>query len=275
VADGIWREVADRVFVRRYATWGDEPFDQNIGAVLGRVGLVVIDTRASHRLADALRAEIAELSGMPIAAVVNTHHHWDHTFGNARFLPSPIWGHVRCAERVRDDGDAMRARVVAQAPQYADELSEVVLTPPDRTFSDAATVDLGDRELQLSYLGHGHTDNDIVIEVPDSEVLFAGDLLENDAAPSYGDAFPRAWATTVSERLLPLVRNAVVPGHGGVGDRAFVAAQAADLAAMAELGARLAAGELDEEDAVGRAPFPAATARTALSRSLLEAAGER
>ena len=52
-----------------------------------------------------------------------------------------------------------------------------------------------------------------------SGVLFAGDLLENDAAPSYGDAFPRAWAATVEERLLPLVRNAVVPGHGGVGDR--------------------------------------------------------
>ena len=214
-----WTEVADRVFVRRYSTWGDEPFDQNIGVVLGRDGLVVIDTRASHRLADELRAEIAELSRLPIAAVVNTHHHWDHTFGNARFLPSPIWGHARCAERVLADGDAMRARVIAQAPEFADELGEVVLTPPDQVFSDAATVDLGDRELRLAYLGHGHTDNDIVIEVPDAGVLFAGDLLENDAAPSYGDAFPRAWAATVSERLLPLVRNAVVPGHGGVGDR--------------------------------------------------------
>ena len=258
--------------MRRYATWGDEPFDQNIGVVLGRDGMVVIDTRASHRLADELRAEIRELSQLPIAAVVNTHHHWDHTFGNARFLPSPIWGHVRCAERVGADGDAMRARVTAQAPEFTDELSEVELTPPDRTFSETATIDLGDRELRLAYLGHGHTDNDIVIEVPDSGVLFAGDLLENDAAPGYGDAFPRAWATTVTERLLPLVRNAVVPGHGGVGDRSFVAAQAADLAAMAELGAWLAAGELDEEDAVGRAPFPAATARTALGRALQELA---
>ena len=138
-----------------------------------------------------------------------------------------------------------------------------------------ATVDLGDRQLQLAYLGHGHTDNDIVIEVPDAGVLFAGDLLENDAAPSFGDAYPCAWAATVSERLLPLVKNAVVPGHGGVGDRSFAAAQAADLAAMAELGARLADGDLDEEDAVSRAPFPAGTARTALARALLElAAGE-
>ena len=53
---------------------------------------------------------------------------------------------------------------------------------------------LATAQLRLAYLGHGHTDNDIVIEVPDAGVLFAGDLLENDAAPSYGDAYPRAWA---------------------------------------------------------------------------------
>ena len=135
-----WTEVGDRVFVRRYAMWGEERFDQNIGAVLGRDGLVVIDTRASHRLADELRAELAELVTTPLVAVVNTHHHWDHTFGNARFLPSPIWGHARCAERVRDEGDSMRDRVSTQAPEYADELSEVVPTPPDQVFTDAAAI---------------------------------------------------------------------------------------------------------------------------------------
>ena len=61
-----WTEVGDRVFVRRYAMWGEERFDQNIGAVLGRDGLVVIDTRASHRLADELRAELAELVTTPL-----------------------------------------------------------------------------------------------------------------------------------------------------------------------------------------------------------------
>jgi glyoxylase-like metal-dependent hydrolase (beta-lactamase superfamily II) len=162
--------------------------------------------------------------------------------------------------------------VSTQAPEYAEELGEVVLTPPDRPFTDVATIDLGDRQLQLAYLGQGHTDNDIVITVPDAGVLFAGDLLENDAAPSYGDAFPRAWAQTVMERLLPLVRDTVVPGHGTVGDRSFVTTQAADLTAMAELGARLAAGQLDEEEAVRQAPFPVETARTALERALAELA---
>ncbi len=258
--------------MRRFDTWGSEPFDQNVGVVLAGEGSVVIDTRASYRLADELRAELRELSRLPVAAVINTHHHWDHTFGNGRFVPAPIWGHRRCAERVRADGDAMRSRVATQAPEYADELAEVELTPPDRLFDDSATLDLGDRQLELTFLGNGHTDNDIVIDVADAAVVFAGDLLENEAAPGYGDAFPGAWAVAVTERLVPLIAGAVVPGHGSVGDRAFAIAQAADLRAMADLGRQVASGELDQEEAIERAPFPVGTARTAIARSVLELA---
>jgi glyoxylase-like metal-dependent hydrolase (beta-lactamase superfamily II) len=267
----IWTEVADRVFVRRYATWLGEPFDQNVGVVLGTAGAVVVDTRASHLLADELRSELRDLTREPVAAVVNTHHHWDHTFGNARFVPAPIWGHRRCAERVLADGDAMRRRVIDEAPEAAEQLESVVLTPPNRVFEEAAQIDLGDRQLELSFLGRGHTDNDIVIVVPDVGVLFAGDLLENDAPPGYGDAYPAAWATAVTERLLPLVTAVVVPGHGNVGDHAFALAQAEDLRAMAALGGQVAAGTLDEEEATRRAPFPERTAETALRRSALEA----
>ncbi len=264
-----WSEVGDRVYVRRYATWHDRPFDQNVGVVLGPDGVAVIDTRASHRLADELLRELKELTPLPVLAVINTHHHWDHTFGNARFGGAPIWGHVRCAERVRDDGEAMRRRVISQEPAVADELSEVVFTPPDHVFVDRAVVDLGDRQLDLRVLGRGHTDNDIVIAVPDARVLFAGDLLENHAPPSYHDAYPTAWAVTAS-RLAAEVDGAVVPGHGGVGDAAFAEEQAAQIGEMAELGSAVVAGEISDQDAISRAPFPADTARTAIARSRRE-----
>jgi glyoxylase-like metal-dependent hydrolase (beta-lactamase superfamily II) len=267
----IWAEVADRVFVRRYDTWLGEPFDQNVGVVLGATGAVVIDTRASHLMADELLAELRELTKAPVAAVVNTHHHWDHCFGNARFVPAPIWGHRRCAERVLSDGDDMRRRVIGQAPEAAEQLDAVVLTPPDQVFEETALIDLGDRQLQLTYLGRGHTDNDIVIVEPDAGVLFAGDLLENDAPPGFGDAYPAAWARTVTDRLLPLVRDLVVPGHGRTGDRANAVAQAADLQSMATLGAQVAAGQLDEEEATRRAPYPPETAKTAVRRWAVEA----
>jgi glyoxylase-like metal-dependent hydrolase (beta-lactamase superfamily II) len=267
-----WSEVGDRVFVRRYRTWHEEPFDQNVGVVIGTDGAVVIDTRASHRLADELLAELRELTHQPVAAVVNTHHHWDHAWGNARFLPAPIWGHARCGPRLLERSPAALGRLIRDEPSLAAELGEVIVTPPTRTMEEAATLDLGDRQLELRHLGRGHTDNDIVVTVGDAPVVFAGDLLENDAPPSFGDAYPVAWGETAM-RLTGLVAGTVVPGHGSVGDRAFAARQAGELVALAELGRQAAAGAIGEDEAVRRSPFPADATGIALARIALELAG--
>ena len=264
-----WQEVGDRVFVRRYRSWNGEPFDQNVGVVAGAEGIVVVDTRGSHRLADELRNELGTLTRQQVVAVINTHHHWDHTWGNARFADSAIWGHVRCAERVANDSEARRRALVEQVPALAGELMEVAFTPPTQTFDERATVDLGDRQVELRHVGRGHTDNDIVVRVEDASVLFAGDLLENHAPPSFGDAFPIAWAETAM-RLLPMADGAVVPGHGGVGDRSFAERQAAELAEMAELARQVVAGGIGQEEAVRRSPFPADTTERALQRAAIE-----
>ncbi|MDQ2934051.1 MAG: MBL fold metallo-hydrolase [Chloroflexota bacterium] len=259
-----WQEIGDRVFVRRY-----ELFDQTIGVVIGAEGVVVIDTRASHRRADELIGDLRELTRLPIAFVVNTHMHFDHTFGNARFRPAPVWGHVRCAAGMREGGEAKRRQVMERLPELADELAEVEIVPPDQVFSDSAVLDLGDRQLELRFLGRGHTDNDLVVLVPDARVLFAGDLLENGAPPSFGDAFPLAWAET-GVRLLDLVEGAVAPGHGEVADRRFAAQQVGALAALADLCRASVAGQIGVDEAVRRSPFPADTTRVALDRAMRE-----
>jgi glyoxylase-like metal-dependent hydrolase (beta-lactamase superfamily II) len=223
-----WREVGDRVWTRRY-----QSLDQTIGAIGGEAGLAVIDTRANHLLADELRAELRQLPG-DVAAVVNTHGHWDHVFGNARFAPVPIWGHVRCAEFIAATGEAARGRLVESHPGEADAFREVVLTPPTTAVETSAILDLGDRQVDLRYLGRGHTDNDIVAIVPDANVIFAGDLLENAPAPGFGDSYPVEWAET-GRALLELVDGAVVPGHGDPFDRSFAERQVRELAALAEI----------------------------------------
>jgi glyoxylase-like metal-dependent hydrolase (beta-lactamase superfamily II) len=260
----VWREVGDRVWVRRY-----ESLDQTIGVVGGTLGLVVVDTRASHRLADELRDELRQLPG-DVAAVVNTHGHWDHVFGNARFAPTPIWGHVRCASMITERGEEQRQRLLGAYPaETAEQFREVELTPPTELVADDATLDLGDRQVELRYLGRGHTDNDIVVRVPDAAVLFAGDLLENAPAPGFGDSYPIAWAAT-GAALLGLVDGVVVPGHGDPFGRPFAERQVAELGSLAALARDAASGAIGMDEAVRLSPFPAEATGQALERALLE-----
>jgi glyoxylase-like metal-dependent hydrolase (beta-lactamase superfamily II) len=257
-----WLEVGDRVF-----TWRFRFFDQQIGVVLGGRDVVVIDTRSTPVQARELADAIRELTGDPVSMVINTHWHWDHTFGNHSFRPASIWGHARVPGRLLGQGPGVIGRVVAEMPALAEDILAVELDPPDRTFDERATIEAGDRELRLTYLGRAHTDTDIAIEVPDAKVLFAGDLLEEGATPSFGDSYPLEWPDTV-ERLLPLAIGAVVPGHGAVGDRAFVESQLAEFRTLAAQARAVHAGELAIEAAIEASPYSRETARGPLERAL-------
>ena len=263
----IWQEVGDRVFTRRFKF-----FNQQIGVVLGGREVLVVDTRSTPAQAREILTDLRELTRDPVTFVVDTHWHFDHAFGNNVFRPATIWGHARTVDRLLARGRATIEEVAAEIPAIASDIREVVIDPPDRTFEERATVEVGDRALELAYLGRAHTDTDIVITVPDAQVLFAGDLLEAEAPPSFGDSYPLEWPAAV-ERILALVDGAVVPGHGAVGDRSFVEDQLADFRAIAALAQRVHAGELDLESALADAPFGAA-AQDAFDRALPQLRGE-
>lgn len=268
---GVWTEVGDRVFVRRYAF-----FDQNIGVVLGDGAALVVDTRSTYVQAREILTDLLELTAAPVTVVVDTHGHFDHAFGNPVFRPAAIWGHERCVTFMARTGEARRAAIAAEEPEIAADLAEVVIDPPDQTFTETAFVEVGGRRVELRHLGLGHTDHDIVMEVPDAGVMFAGDLLENGAVPFFGDGYPLDWPETAS-RVAELVRGVVVPGHGDHAGRAFAEDQAASLAALAELARRVHREELSEEDALSRTPFPAypgEAIRRPLQRALAQLRGE-
>jgi glyoxylase-like metal-dependent hydrolase (beta-lactamase superfamily II) len=268
--DSPWTEIGDRVFVRRYAL-----FDQNIVAVLDRGEALLVDTRSSHRQAREIVADLAALGSPRVGIVVNTHGHFDHAFGNRVFRPAAIWGHERCVAMLGERGADQRALAAEELPDLGEELAEVVLDPPDRTFSERATVEVGGRLVELAFLGRGHTDNDIVVIVLDAGVLLAGDLLEDAEAPYFGDGYPMEWPATV-EAILALTgdRTVVVPGHGDHAGRAFVDASLGAFRAVASLARRVHAGELDLASAVALAPYPAALAVEPLERALAQLRGE-
>ena len=263
-----WVEVGDRVFSRRY-----EVLDQQIGLILGEGAALVIDTRTVPSHAREILADTRRLTPLPVVIVINTHWHSDHAWGNREFRPATIWGHERCRTRLLEDGERRRDEMAASIPDFAMELATVVIDPPDRTFTDTATIEVGGRPLELRYLGRGHTDADVVVGVPDAGVIFAGDLLENDAVPWFGDSYPLEWPATV-ERLLSFVEGPVVPGHGSIGDLAFVERQLAEFRAVVDAAERLHAGHTDRAGAMTSMPYTADASVMPLDRALAQLRGE-
>jgi glyoxylase-like metal-dependent hydrolase (beta-lactamase superfamily II) len=173
------------------------------------------------------------------------------------------------------DGEAMRSSAATEVPALADELAETVIDPPELTFAERVTIDLDGRAIELTYLGRAHTDNDIVIRIPDADVVCAGDLVENGAPPYFGDGYPMDWPATV-ERLETLLgeRTVVIPGHGDHADRAFVERSLAEIRAIADLALAVQRGEASLDDAIATAPYPPAAAREPLERALAQLRGE-
>ena len=263
----MWREVADRVYVRRYLD-----YNVTIGLIVGDDEMLLVDTRASERQARELQAEVRWM-GQGRLHVVNTHHHYDHAFGNFVFLPADIWGQERCALRMREDSLITQTALAAAMPEIAQEYTETRITPPSKTFRERAELVIGGRTVELHHFGRGHTDNDVAVVVPDVHVIFAGDLVEQGGPPSFEDSYPMDWPGTLG-RLLEVAHGPVVPGHGEVVTRSFVEGQLADLVALAQLARRVRFDGGSANDALPLSPFPATTARIALHRAFAQLAGE-
>ncbi len=256
-----WQELGPGVFRRKY-----EAFRFNVGAVIGGEGVMVIDTRASVKQAQEVLRDLRELTNLPVTAVINTHYHWDHAWGNSEFPGIPIWGHDECANVMRGVTQ-QEIDQIAKTYELGNDLDGLQIVPPDRVFSDTATVELGGRTVRLAYLGLAHTNSDIVIEVPDAKVVFGGDIIEEGSPPWYGDAFPLEWPDTM-RKFVPLVAGAVVvPGHGDLLDDAAVRAQAEEIAAVAEITRSVLAGAISEDEASVKGPYPAEVMFTAFSRA--------
>lgn len=258
-----WAELGDRIFVRRYS----EPFDHNVGLVLGGEGALVVDTRTNPAQAKILRDEIQAVTTQPIGWVFNTHEHWDHTFGNQEFPEARIWGHVDCRRRLVEHGGLFLEEVIGQYPEVS-AYREVVVTPPTETFTESVAIDLGGRTVELAFYGLGHTSNDAVLHV--DGVTFAGDLVEEGNPPSFGDSFPVAWVETIG-RLAAAAGVIVVPGHGAPVDPDYLVMSRFDLAWLARtaregVSKRKQVQELD----LSGSPYPEEPAREALSRAYSE-----
>ena len=269
-----FQEVADRIWVARY-----EWFDVNVTAVGGDRGLLVVDTHASARAARAVVADLRRLGAGEVVAVVNTHEHFDHTFGNgelrAAYGDLPIHAHETAAERTVPAGERIKAAYDEDPDDpHREEVRATEIVPADRTFSSARVLDLGDRMVELVHPGRGHTAGDLVVRVPDADVLLAGDLIEESAlragVPGFGeDCYPFDWPLSLDVVLaLTTPASVVVPGHGAPVDRDFVEEQRNAIGVVAETIRDLAGRGVPVDQAleVGEWPYPRAELAAAVRR---------
>jgi glyoxylase-like metal-dependent hydrolase (beta-lactamase superfamily II) len=213
--------------------------------------VMLVDTSVSPAAARALVAQIkAEISDRPIKYVINSHYHFDHAHGNQIFggdveivghdyirrmhltnvlqqrtnrsftegLPNQI---AQMKERIAKAADAKeRAQLetslgVTEAHWKA--VQETVVTPPNVTFTDTMTIHKGGREVQLHFLGRGHTSGDTMVFLPAERIVFTGDFFEGRPGGGVlsflGDSFIDEWPASL-ERLKALDFDTIVPGHG-------------------------------------------------------------
>lgn len=254
-------EVGERVWVARY-DW----LDVNVSLIGGDRGLLVVDTHSSEVAGREVVGDVRRLGAGEVVGVVNTHKHFDHTFGNVVFREEygevPIHAHERAAAQTIASGERVKEMYAASSDDpHRDEVLATRILPADATFSSALVVDLGDRAVELVHPGPGHTSGDLVLRVPDADVLLAGDLVEESGPPMYGpDSHPLEWPRAL-DLVLQLVGDdtVVVPGHGTVVDRAFVLDQRADIGIVAETIRDLAGRGVPVDQALDAAewPFPA------------------
>ncbi|MET9700298.1 MBL fold metallo-hydrolase [Streptomyces sp. NPDC006529] len=184
----------------------------NAGLVTGGGRSLLVDTAATERRALALRDAVLS-TGSPLPrTVVNTHHHGDHTYGNAVFTPEAlVLGHDLCRSEQLDAGRQL------ELIWPETDFGALPLTAPDLTYSERVTVHVGDTEVEVMHPGVAHTVGDSVVWLPRQRTVFTGDLVFAEGTP-----FLAMGSLAGSLRALELLRaldaETVVPGHGPLTD---------------------------------------------------------
>lgn len=278
----VWGPVAPGVFVARLPQ-----LDLNVAAVAGAEGFALIDTgsyeRETRGLLAGLERTLSE-HGLPYRAlaVVNTHGHFDHCYGNAevlrQFPDAAVVGHEALPAYLAEWGEQGRADALRYGMPEED-MTAVRIVPPTHLVPRAGEVlAIGrDRRLVLAPVPDGaHTAADLAVFVPHCGVLLTGDLVEQSAPPSCGpDSFPFTWPDAIRRALdvafLSLPRDEhsgdqvgtaandevrVIPGHGDPVSTRFAADQRREIAdAVAEL-RRLHRLRVPADEAVARGEWP-------------------
>ena len=188
--------------------------DPNSGVVVGDDGVMVLDTQATPVMAQDVIERIRGVTDQPIRHVVLTHYHAVRVLGASAYGAPQVIASQDTRDLIAERGAQDFKSEVERFPRLFRAVESIPgLTWPNLSFRGEMRVWLGRTEVRLLQLGRGHTKGDTVAWLPESEVLFSGDLVEFGAAPYTGDAYLEEWPATLA-KLAALKPRALVPGRG-------------------------------------------------------------
>ncbi len=235
VKDGVYHAVGTGAL----AVVGNSSFIVNDNDV------IVVDDHVSPAAAWVLLEEIKEVTNKPVTTVINTHFHFDHAHGNQIFEPNvqiigheftrrmllsnsigmPLYRNYLTAmpgqiedlrKRIASEADsAAKAKLQTQLQVAENNLAsqkELRPTPPNLTLTTRMTLYRGTREIQIRFLGRGHTAGDVVVFLPNEKIVMTGDFLTSGLS-NMSDSYPEEWVASLDE-LKKLDFDTVLPGHG-------------------------------------------------------------
>lgn len=213
-------EVGPKIFAYVQAT--GETGISNSGLVVGHAGAVAVDALMVPSMTRRLVAAIKKTTRKPVARLINTHHHLDHTGGNRFFRRAEIIASVKCREELAP-GFPPVPLLQRFMPAFAAEFPKLRVELPTVTFADRLVLHDGDREIHLWHPGAAaHTAGDATVFLPRERVLFTGDLAFHYVTPLAFQGHVGQWIEAAN-RVLEYEADVIVPGHGPVGTKEDVA----------------------------------------------------
>lgn len=210
--EGRSKEVAPGVYLISSLSFS------NCGFIVTDEGVVVVDTQLIPFFANEMIKEIKAITDKPVKYAINTHWHTDHIGGNEAFFPQArIIAHEFTRKII---AKRRKEQEEGKVDESLKQLGEFKFTPPDITFSDNMTLHMGNRVIELKFLGGGHTSGDIVVYLPKEKVLFSGDLFSKGSGlPDYRDDSNIDKLIESLRKMQTLDIKKIVPGHMGIAEK--------------------------------------------------------
>jgi cyclase len=244
-------KLADGVYSIEHKNLNDGNSSGNTTVIIGEQEVFVVDSCYRPSAAAEDIAQIRQWTNRPVGYLLNTHFHNDHNNGNKTYMDAFPSLAIIAQEETKKDMDLIQPGNVERAPKEIEgfvaafkqgkgqdghtlsegekkeyqqiipnlepllaEFKTMVYQAPTLTFTDKIDIDLGNREVQVKYLGRGNTAGDAIVYLPKEKIIVAGDLLVEPLPFPY-DGYPSEWVETL-HKMAELDATTIVPGHGAV-----------------------------------------------------------